>query len=69
MDPDETLRILRALLGGDHSGCEDWKEAEQMPDDWGNDWLATLCRAEEAFQALDQWMSCNGHLPKDWRVR
>ena len=59
MDINETLKRLRALLGGDHSGEEDDDAAT----------LDFVCEAEELFQALDQWLSGGGFLPKEWERR
>ena len=57
MDPNATLRELRELLGGDHSGSLD-PETASMDD---------LCRMEELWQALDQWIGRGGFLPDAWK--
>lgn len=59
MDPDATLKALRDLLGGDHSGHRYRVR------------LSLWCEAEELFQALDKWLSTEqgglrGFLPQAW---
>lgn len=71
MDIDETLRQLRGLLGGDHSGYfanrgdtairHETKPAKSLED------LHTMvCEAEELWQALNGWLTRKGHLPRAW---
>lgn len=57
MDIEAARNELEELLGGDHSGCEDQRDAEKMGDAWGNDWLDTLCRVEELYQDIAAWES------------
>jgi len=57
MDPNATLQMLRDLLGGDSSGKSDFHKK--------NAWM----EAEELFQALDDWLSKGGALPKAWIPR
>jgi len=61
MDPNETLKQLRALLGGDHGGVD-----ESLLSVDAQCYLTHLCGAEELWQALDQWLSKGGFLPIDW---
>ncbi len=71
MDPNETLRLLRELLGRDHSGYETNREGTAIRHD-GRPALDIgelhdrLCRAEELFQAIDGWLSKGGFLPHAW---
>lgn len=77
MDPNATLLALRRLLGGDHSGYEETPgspgEIHKVTDD-GNrvrriptaELHTMLCEAEELFQAMDEWLSSGGFLPKRW---
>jgi len=53
MDPNTTLTQLRSLLSGN---C---MVQPQQPTKW-------IYRAEELFQALDQWLSNGGFLPDEW---
>lgn len=72
MDPNETLRRLRALLGGDHSGYEQDKLGHSIfhhgdkPTKDLDDLHTMVCEAEELFQALDDWLSKEGCLPEAW---
>jgi len=57
MDPNETLKRLRELLGGE-SSCSAKADGGLRCDDWSD--------VQELFQALDQWLSKGGFLPKAW---
>ena len=60
MDPNETLKQLRALLGGDHSGDTSKVTFDEL--------LTRVCEAEELWQALDDWLSkLHGGYPDAWR--
>jgi hypothetical protein len=50
MDPNETLRLLRANVAREQDG-RDGSHAEE------------IC---EYFQALDEWISKGGFLPAEW---
>jgi len=54
MDPNTTLSELRSLLGRNTRGYE---TCDSMEDHY---------KAEELFQALDQWLLKAGALPTDW---
>lgn len=66
MDPNETLRRLRALLGGDHSGVEINDSSTRTMAEHFDDLLGMVCEAEELWQALDGWISTGGGIPEDW---
>lgn len=54
MDPNETLRQLRDVLGfGAH--VINFDEAKRVID-----------AVSENFEALDEWLSKGGFLPTDW---
>lgn len=55
MDPNETLKQLRELLGRDNTPRSVTAK------------LCTLADAEELFQALDEWLSKGGFLPEEWK--
>jgi hypothetical protein len=57
MDPNETLRQLRAAIGDAYAICDD-EETECALDALQE--LATLA------EALDQWISRGGFLPREW---
>lgn len=78
MDPNGTLKQLRELLGGDHSAYEvkgdciehtNGSAPSYQPEvEDTEDLLMNLCKAEELFQALDEWI-INGGNPLDaWRT-
>lgn len=52
MDPDETLRILRAYVT-----AVNFSRTEMNPS--SRDWV-------EAFGALDDWLTAGGFLPQSW---
>lgn len=54
MDPNETLRQLRALVAQVH-GDEEGDINDQLEDFAGY------------FEALDEWITKGGFLPRDWR--
>jgi hypothetical protein len=70
MDPNETLRRLRDLLGGDHSGYEPNREETAIRHETKDtrtlgDLHTMLCEAEELFQAMDT-LATGGFLPESW---
>ena len=59
MDPDETLRALRALL------AEAGTDGDALADPAST--LADLASIAEHFDALDRWIAKGGYLPVDWQ--
>jgi hypothetical protein len=55
MDPNQALADARAA-------CEQWAHSERGDHD-----LVALAELVNAFEALDQWLSRGGFLPRDWR--
>ena len=55
MDPDQALKDARAA-------CKHWAEGERGDYD-----LVAVDEFGNAFEALDQWISRGGFLPRDWR--
>lgn len=56
MDPNETLKDLRALLSG-----------ETVADNL-HSLAVKYAEAEELFQALDEWLSKGNPPPTDWDI-
>lgn len=64
MDPNETLRRLRANLAEVWGLCESWPlNLTQLDRIQG-----LACEYAELFEALDTWILHGGALPSDWRV-
>jgi len=57
MDPNETLKVLRALVA-EVLGADRFE---------GNDADEVLGELAEEFDALDKWITSGGFLPQDWR--
>lgn len=58
MDPDKALQDAREAL-------QDYRDAEQR---WSELGMANAAEGlAGAFQALDEWLSRGGFLPRDWR--
>jgi hypothetical protein len=55
MDPDQALTDAR-------KACKHWHEGERGDYDF-----VALDELVNAFEALDQWLSRGGFLPRDWR--
>jgi hypothetical protein len=55
MDPEQALRDARAA-------CEHWAHGERGDYD-----LVAFDNLVNAFEALDQWLSNGGFLPRDWQ--
>lgn len=58
MDPNETLRVLRVLMG----------EASENLDRWGYIPVGMGEDIVEHFNALDTWMASGGFKPKAWEA-
>ncbi len=56
MDPDETLKHLRALSKDATYEYEDYDTLEAIAQDFS-----------KAFNALDEWLSAGGFLPEAWQ--
>jgi hypothetical protein len=57
MDPNQALTDARAA-------CEHWTNGERGDYD-----LDAFDKLVTAFEALDQWLSSGGFLPRDWEKR
>lgn len=65
MDPNETLRALRALVGRVNE--PDW-DAEAMDDaDLGSLWASLAMDLAEHIEALDDWLTKGGFPPEAWQ--
>lgn len=57
MDPNEALKLARALLSDMRAAPNEGRYAE-LADQFA-----------EAFEALDGWLTRGGGLPTDWKIR
>lgn len=65
MDPEEALRMLRvnARIINTLAQIDDISDAQR------NEILDNATAMAETFANLDQWLSTNGFIPRDWQTQ
>lgn len=66
MDPNETLKELRKALKGLDEALATRDAVESLVDPYKDYDDDDVRNAVERFQALDEWLSQGGFLPRDW---